>query len=59
MVFVKFTGKQIPIISTATSLYPTVSMYGFGYGSVEANFGDNPAKPFKYDIKKCSGLVFE
>jgi hypothetical protein len=34
-------------------------MYGFGYGSVEANFGDNPAKPFKYDIKKCSGLVFE
>jgi hypothetical protein len=24
-----------------------------GNVSVEANFGDNPAKPFKYDIKKC------
>jgi hypothetical protein len=59
MVFVKFTGKQIPINTTANTLYPTVSMYGFGYGSVVANFGDNPAKPFSYDIKKCPGIVFE
>jgi hypothetical protein len=24
--------------------------------SVEANFGDNPAKPFEYNIKKCPGM---
>jgi hypothetical protein len=28
-------------------------------GSVEANFGDESAKPFKYDIKKCPGMVFK
>jgi hypothetical protein len=27
--------------------------------SVEANFGDNSAKPFQYDIKTCPGMVFE
>jgi hypothetical protein len=26
---------------------------------MEGNFGDNPDKPFKYDIKKCAGLVVE
>jgi hypothetical protein len=25
---------------------------------VEANFGDNPAKPFEYDIGACPGIVF-
>jgi hypothetical protein len=24
--------------------------------SFEANFGDDPAKPFKYHIKKCPGM---
>jgi hypothetical protein len=47
----------MPINSTANLLYPTVSMSG--YGSVLANFGDDPAKPFSYDIKKCPGMVFE
>jgi hypothetical protein len=27
--------------------------------SMKANFGDNPDKPFHYDIHKCPGLVFE
>jgi hypothetical protein len=29
--------------------------------AVEANFGDNPSKPFKYSIVagECPGLVFE
>jgi hypothetical protein len=26
---------------------------------LEANFGDNPAKPFKFDIDKCPGLVVD
>jgi hypothetical protein len=26
-------------------------------GSVEANFGDESAKPFKYDIEKFPGMV--
>jgi hypothetical protein len=25
---------------------------------LEANFGDNPAKPFSFDIAKCPRLVF-
>jgi hypothetical protein len=25
----------------------------------EANFGGNPAKPFKFDIEKCPGLNLE
>jgi hypothetical protein len=52
----KFTGKPIPIISTADTLYPTVSIHD---GLLEANFGDNPAKSFKYDIEKCPGMGFE
>jgi hypothetical protein len=27
--------------------------------SFKANFGNDPAKPFKYDIEKCPGMVFE
>jgi hypothetical protein len=46
----KFTEKQIPINSTVDILYPTVSM--LGNVSVEANFGDDLSKPFKYDINK-------
>jgi hypothetical protein len=26
---------------------------------LEANFGDNPTKPFEYDIKKCPGMGLE
>jgi hypothetical protein len=48
---VKFTGKPIPICPTVDTLFPTVSMDG--NISIEANFGDDSAKPFKYDIKKC------
>jgi hypothetical protein len=53
----KLTGKQIPINPMANPLYPTLSMHR--NGSVEANFGDNSVNPFKYDIQKCPGLVFE
>jgi hypothetical protein len=38
-------------------LVPTVSLWNDM--SVEANFGDNPAKPFEYDIKKCLGMGLE
>jgi hypothetical protein len=38
-------------------LVPTVALWD--EMSVEANFGDNPAKPFEYDIKKCPGMGFE
>jgi hypothetical protein len=34
-------------------LFPTVRKL---YVPLEANFGDDPAKPFKYDIDKCPGL---
>jgi hypothetical protein len=61
--FVKSTGKPIPINSTVDLLYPTVSMLGTGFGdgncSVEANFGNDSAKPFKYDIENCPGMGFE
>jgi hypothetical protein len=55
--FAKFTGREIPINPTVNSLYPTVTIHG--YGSVEANFGDDLAKPFSYDIDKCPGLNLE
>jgi hypothetical protein len=52
-----FTGKQIPIDYTGDCLIPTIKI---GDVSVKANFGDNPAKPFKYDIgRKCPGLGYE
>jgi hypothetical protein len=28
-------------------------------GSVEVNFGDDLAKPFSYDIKKCAGMALK
>jgi hypothetical protein len=55
--FVKSTGKPIPFNSTVDILFPTVSMAGDA--SVEANFGEDSAKPFRYDIKKCPGIVFK
>jgi hypothetical protein len=38
-------------------LFPTVTLW-VGM-SLEANFGNNPAKPFEYDIKKCPGMGLE
>jgi hypothetical protein len=53
-----FAGKQIPINpETGNCLIPTIALWD--HVSVEANFGDDSAKPFKYDIKKCPGLVFD
>jgi hypothetical protein len=38
-------------------LVPTISMKD---ASLEANFGnDLLAKPFKYDIENCPGLVYQ
>jgi hypothetical protein len=53
----KFTGKETPINSMVDTLYPTISMDG--NATVEVNFGENLAKPFSYDIKKCPGMVLE
>jgi hypothetical protein len=53
----KFTGKPIPINSTMDHLFPTLSILGIA--SVEANFGDDMTKPFRYDIDKCPGLNLE
>jgi hypothetical protein len=50
------TGKPIPISPSVHRLYPTVTMGK--YMSLEANFGDNPAKPFSFDIAKCPNLIF-
>jgi hypothetical protein len=35
-------------------LFPAVKM--MPVKSLEANFGDDPAKPFEYDIHTCPGL---
>jgi hypothetical protein len=51
-----FIGKKIPIGNPGDSLYPTVRLCD---ASVEANFGDDSAKPFRYDIDKCPGLDME
>jgi hypothetical protein len=55
----EFTGKKIPIspsLDDLDCLHPTVEIYD-AWG--EANFGGNPAKPFKFDIDKCPGLDLE
>jgi hypothetical protein len=52
-----FSGRQIPIDPTVDRFFPTITLWN-GL-SVEANFGDNPAKPFEYDILKCSGMGLE
>jgi hypothetical protein len=33
-----------------------VKMGDFADMTLHTNFGDDPAKPFKYDIEKCPGL---
>jgi hypothetical protein len=37
-------------------LYPTLEMRKV---SVEANFGNDPAKPFAYNIEECPGMGFD
>jgi hypothetical protein len=54
---VKSAGKPIPIKTTMFLLYPTASMRE--NVSIEANFGDDTAKSFKYDIDKCPGMSME
>jgi hypothetical protein len=57
MIYCNIIGKQIPINPTVDRLYPTAYLNDV---SVEANFGNNLVdKPFKFDIDKCPGLVFE
>jgi hypothetical protein len=52
-----FTGKLIEISPSVDLLIPTVNLRDV---SVEANFGDDQrAKPFRYDIDKCPGLVLD
>jgi hypothetical protein len=50
------TGKPTPISSSVHRLYPTVTIEEDT--SLEANFGDNPAKPFCFDIAKCPQLIY-
>jgi hypothetical protein len=51
----RFAGKKIPISPTVDRLFPAVTMLP-EVSYIEANFGDDPAKPFEYDIKNCLGL---
>jgi hypothetical protein len=49
-----FAGRKIPISPTVDRLFPAVTIRPDE--SFEANFGDDPAKPFEYDIYNCPGL---
>jgi hypothetical protein len=49
-------GKPIPINPSVRRLYPTVTVWKDT--SLESNFGDDPTKPFRYDIAKCPRLAF-
>jgi hypothetical protein len=53
------SGQPTPIKHPAKDvcLHPTLGVTE--NVSLEANFGDDPAKQFKYDVNKCPGLVFE
>jgi hypothetical protein len=50
----KFAGRKISINPTVDRLFPAVAIVA--NVSIEANFGDDPAKPFEYDIQNCPGL---
>jgi hypothetical protein len=50
----KFAGRKILINPTVDRLFPAVTMWEDE--TFEANFGNDPAKPFKYDIHNCPGL---
>jgi hypothetical protein len=51
----QFIGRKFPIAPTVDHLFPTVQLFLL---KLNTNFGDDPAKPFSYDIKKCPGLKF-
>jgi hypothetical protein len=53
-IFTHFIGRQIPISTSVDRLYPAIEMLYMM--SSEANFGDDPAKPFKFDVKNFPGL---
>jgi hypothetical protein len=46
----------MPISPAVDCLYPTIQMCRV---SVEANFGNDPAKPFAYNIEKCPGMGYD
>jgi hypothetical protein len=50
-----FAGKQMPISPSVDFLYPTLEMR---YVSLEVNFGNNPDKPFAYNIEKCPRMGY-
>jgi hypothetical protein len=51
----KFAGQKISINNpTVDHLFPAVQL--FANTTLKANFGDDPTKPFEYDIKNCPGL---
>jgi hypothetical protein len=50
-----YADRKIPISPEVDELFPTVTTLSID-SSLEANFGDDPAKPFEYDIKNCPGL---
>jgi hypothetical protein len=48
------TGREIPIKNEdGDQLFPSVTIWDM---ALEANFGNDPAKPFKYDTTNCPGL---
>jgi hypothetical protein len=53
IIFKSILGKQIPISPSVPVLFPTIRLWEF---YVEANFGDDPAKPFEFDTKNFPGL---
>jgi hypothetical protein len=51
----QFSGKRISINHLPENdLLPTINMCN---ALLEANFGENPAKPFKFYINACPGLA--
>jgi hypothetical protein len=52
----QFAGKQMPISPSMDCLYATLELC---HASMEANFGNDPAKPFAYNIEECPGMGFD
>jgi hypothetical protein len=52
----QFTGKPISIEQREKQLVPVVHIFNV---SLEANFGQDPGRPFKFDMDKCPELAFE
>jgi hypothetical protein len=56
-IIVFLTDGKIPISPSGDRLFPTISVWNSAWDfSLDANFGEDPAKPFEYDIKNCSGM---